>query len=117
MKYIEVGKSGVKASNLVMGCMRLKGKTPAEAEKLIRTAMEEGINYFDHADVHGRAGKRGECEEIFSKAIGLSKPSVREKMINQGKCGIVKSATGAYDFSKEHILKATDGILSRLNTD
>ncbi len=117
MKYIEVGKSGVKASNLIMGCMRLKGKTPAEAENLIRTAMEEGINYFDHADVYGRAGKRGECEEIFSKAIGLSKPSVREKMIIQSKCGIVKSATGAYDFSKEHILKATDGILSRLNTD
>ena len=27
MKYIEVGKSGIKASNVVMGCMRLKGKT------------------------------------------------------------------------------------------
>ena len=32
MKYIEVGTSGIKASNLVMGCMRLKGKTPEEAE-------------------------------------------------------------------------------------
>ena len=40
MKYIEVGKSGVKASNLIMGCMRLKGKTPTEAEKMIRTALE-----------------------------------------------------------------------------
>ena len=65
MKYIEVGKTGIKASNLIMGCMRLKGKETAEAEKIIRTSMEEGINYFDHADVYGSAGLRGECETIF----------------------------------------------------
>ena len=117
MKYIEVGKSGIKASNLIMGCMRLKGKTPAEAEKMIRTALEEGINYFDHADVYGSAGHRGECEEIFGKAVDLMDPSIREKMIIQGKCGIVKGEVGAYDFSKEHILEATDGIIKRLHTE
>lgn len=117
MKYIEVGKTGIKASNIIMGCMRLKGKTPAEAERIIRTAQEEGINYFDHADVYGSAGIRGECEEIFGKAMNLSNASVRESMIIQSKCGIVKSETGAYDFSKEHILEATDGILKRLNTE
>ncbi len=117
MKYIEVGKTGIKASNLIMGCMRLKGKTPEEAEHIIRTAMEEGINYFDHADVYGSAGMRGECETIFGKAMKLSEPSVREQMIIQSKCGIVKSQTGAYDFSKEHILESVDGILSRLNTE
>lgn len=117
MKQIEVGKSGIKASNIVLGCMRLKGKTPQEAEKIIRTALEEGINYFDHADVYGSPGRRGECEEIFSKAIGLNNPAVRESMFIQSKCGIVKSETGSYDFSKEHILSAVDGILKRLDTD
>ena len=117
MKQIEVGKSGIKASNVVLGCMRLKGKTPKEAEPIIRTALEEGINYFDHADVYGRDGYRGECEEIFGKAIGLSNPAVRESMYIQSKCGIVKSETGAYDFSKEHILSAVDGILKRLGTE
>ena len=117
MKRIEVGKSGIKASNIVLGCMRLKGKTPQEAEKIIRTALEEGINYFDHADVYGSPGRRGECEEIFSKAIGLNNPAVRESMFIQSKCGIVKSETGSYDFSKEHILSAVDGILKRLDTD
>lgn len=87
MKQIEVGKSGIKASNIVLGCMRLKGKTPQEAEKIIRTALEEGINYFDHADVYGSPGRRGECEEIFSKAIGLNSPAVRESMFIQSKCG------------------------------
>lgn len=117
MKQIEVGKSGIKASNIVMGCMRLKGKTPQEAEKIIRTALEEGINYFDHADVYGSADHRGECEEIFSKAIGLGSPAVRESMYIQSKCGIAKSETGSYDFSKEHILRAVDGILQRLDTE
>ena len=117
MKYIEVGTSGVKASNLIMGCMRLKGKTLKEAEEIIRTAMDCGINYFDHADVYGSAGQRGECEEIFGKAVGLSRPSVRESMIIQSKCGIIKSEVGAYDFSKEHILEAVDGILSHAALD
>ena len=43
MKQIEVGKSGIKASNIVLGCMRLKGKTPQEAEKIIRTALKKAL--------------------------------------------------------------------------
>ncbi len=118
MKYMEVGKSGVQASNIVLGCMRMKDKTPEEAEKVIRTAMEEGINFFDHADVYGNPGRRGECETIFGKAVRLSGNSLREKMIVQGKCGIVKGEKyGYYDFSKDHILEATDAILGRLNME
>lgn len=117
MKYIEVGKTGINASNLIMGCMRLKGKSSVEAEKIIRTSMEEGINYFEHADVYGSAGLRGECETIFGKAVDLKNASFREQVIIQSKCGIIKSETGAYDFSKEHILMSVDGILGRLNTE
>ena len=118
MKYLEVGTSGVKASNIVMGCMRLKGKTPGEAEKIIRTYMEEGVNYFDHADVYGRAEMRGECESVFGQAMDLRNASVREKMIIQGKCGIVKTDSGSYyDFSRDYILRAVDAILGRLNTE
>lgn len=117
MKCIEIGSSGVKASNLIMGCMRLKEKTLQEVELLVRTAMEEGINFFDHADIYGRNGHRGECEEIFGKAVNLSDPSIREKILIQSKCGIVKGETTSYDFSKEHILKSVDGILSRLGTE
>ena len=117
MKYIEVGTTGLKASNIIMGCMRLKGKTPKEADALVKNAMECGVNYFDHADVYGSAGQRGECEEIFGKMLKLSAPSLREKMIIQSKCGIIKSEIGSYDFSKEHIVKAADGILSRLGIE
>jgi predicted oxidoreductase len=109
MKYIKIGNTDLKASNVIMGNMRLKELSVTEAEKLIRTAMEEGINLFDHADIYGA----GECEELFAKAIGMDS-AIREKMILQSKCGIRR---GYFDFSKDHILTSVDGILNRLKTD
>ncbi|PLS02852.1 aldo/keto reductase [Neobacillus cucumis] len=109
MKYINIANTDLQASNIIMGNMRLPQLSTAEAENLIRSAMEEGINFFDHADIYGK----GKSEELFSEAIQLS-PSIREKMILQSKCGI---RNGYFDFSKEHILESVDGILKRLNTE
>lgn len=92
-----------------MGNMRLPQLSITEAENLIRSAMEEGINFFDHADIYGK----GKSEEIFSEAIQMNS-SIREKMILQSKCGI---RNGYFDFSKEHIIESVDGILKRLNTE
>lgn len=111
MKYINIANTDLTVSNIIMGNMRLTQLSVPEAEKLIRTAMEEGINFFDHADIYGK----GKCEEIFSEAIQMN-PSIREKMILQSKCGII-SPEGYFDFSKEHILESVDGILKRLNTE
>jgi predicted oxidoreductase len=90
--------------------MRLNGVGRGEAEKFVKTALELGANFFDHANVYGD----GECEEIFAQAIGMNS-AVREKIFLQSKCGIRKGI--AFDFSKEHILSAADGILKRLKTD
>lgn len=110
MKLIPLGKSGLQVPAVALGCMRIRDVSLREAEHLIRTSLELGCNYFDHADIYGG----GECESFFADAIHMS-PSVREKILLQSKCGIVSGVM--YDFSKEHILAATDGILSRLRTD
>jgi len=89
--------------------MRISGMTNQEISTLIHTARDEGINFFDHADVYGD----GKSEEKFSEAVNMN-PSLREKMILQTKCGIRK---GSFDFSKEHILEAVDGSLKRLRTE
>jgi predicted oxidoreductase len=94
---------------VAVGCMRITSLEKPEAERFIRTSMEEGANFFDHADIYGG----GTCEELFAEAIGMN-ASIREKMILQSKCGIRK---GMFDFSKEHILSSADGILKRLKTD
>lgn len=112
MKYIKVGGTDLVASNIIMGCMRIKHlATNEEIEKLIRTAMDEGINFFDHANVYGG----GSCESRFADALALDKnPSLREKIIIQTKCGLIK---GCYNFDKDHILESVDASLKRLKTD
>lgn len=109
MRTIKLGTSNLEVPVVAVGCMRINGLEQKEAETFVRTAMEAGANFFDHADIYGG----GKCEEIFAEAVQMS-PSVREKMILQSKCGIRQ---GQFDFSKEHILSSVDGILKRLNTD
>ncbi|HIZ19305.1 MAG TPA: aldo/keto reductase [Firmicutes bacterium] len=109
MKTIPLGKSGLMVPAVAVGCMRMAAKTDKEAEAFIRTALELGANFFDHADIYGG----GESEETFSRAVGMT-PRLREGMLLQSKCGIRQ---GMYDFSKEHILSSVDGSLKRLRTD
>jgi predicted oxidoreductase len=109
MRTIRLGKSQLQVPVVAVGCMRLHSLDKPSAERFIRTAMEQGANFFDHADIYGG----GKCEELFADAIGMN-ASIRERMILQSKCGIRK---GMFDFSKEHILQSVDGILQRLKTD
>jgi len=109
MRTIQLGTSTLQVPVVAVGCMRINRLDKPEAEKFIRTALEEGANFFDHADIYGG----GACEEIFADAIGMN-AGIRSSMILQSKVGIRK---GMFDFSKEHILSSVDGILKRLKTD
>ncbi len=109
MRTVPLGKSGLQVPAVAVGCMRMEAKTDREAEALIRTALEHGANFFDHADIYGG----GRSEEIFARSIGMT-PRLRESMFLQSKCGI---RSGMFDFSKGHILSSVDGILKRLRTD
>ncbi|MDR1947836.1 MAG: aldo/keto reductase [Spirochaetaceae bacterium] len=110
MRTINVGLSGLRAPVIAVGCMRINGISKAEAEGFVKTALDLGANFFDHADVYGG----GTCESIFAEAIGMN-DAVREGIILQTKCGIRPGV--AFDFSKEHILFSVDGSLKRLKTD
>jgi predicted oxidoreductase len=109
MKSINLGNGALTASAISLGCMRMAALDAKTAETVVRTSLEEGIDFFDHADIYGG----GKSEEVFAKAIGMS-PSVRAKILLQSKCGICQ---GYFDFSKEHILESADGILRRLKTE
>jgi len=91
MKTIDLGKSGLLASVISLGCMRVNELTEPELDRLIGTALEVGINFFDHADVYGG----GACEELFAGSLDRL-PIAREEVILQSKCGIRQ---GMYDFS------------------
>ena len=109
MKYLSIPGTSLKASNIVMGCMRINSLSISELDALIKGNMELGINFFDHADIYGK----GNCETLFGQAVDLHS-SLRDSMIIQTKCGI---RPGFFDFSKDHILNSVDQSLQRLNTD
>jgi predicted oxidoreductase len=78
--------------------------------KVIETAVDNGITFFDHADIYGR----GECERIFADALAKTEIK-RDDLFIQSKCGIVPGKM--FDFSKEHIISSVEGILQRLDMD
>ena len=107
MKKIQI--ADMQASQIILGCMRIiePGKNPV---KVIETAYENGINFFDHADIYGA----GQCETVFAEA--LAQTSIRrEDIYLQSKCAIRPGI--AFDFSKEHIIQSVEGSLKRLQTD
>ena len=109
MKTITLNNTNLSIPEIGMGCMRIVELENADAVKgWVNTALEHGINFFDHADIYGK----GRCEELFGQVLT---PSLREKIILQSKCSIRPGI--AFDFSKEHILNSVDGILKRLNTE
>ncbi|WP_072524104.1 aldo/keto reductase [Clostridium sp. Marseille-P3244] len=109
MRTVNLGDMKVPA--IAVGCRRINNLEKPEAELFIRTAMDLGANFFDHADLYG--GMKSDAR--FAEAIDM-KPSIREKMFIQTKCGI-RPAMNAFDLSKDYILSSVDGSLKRLRTD
>jgi predicted oxidoreductase len=128
MKTIQLGSTALEVSRIAYGCMGLGGswdraepigdQSKREAVTAIRAALDEGINFFDHADIY----RWGKSEEAFA-AIWTDAPHLREKIFVQSKCGIVlpggrpESTVGQFDFSYEHIIRSVEGSLRRLQTD
>ena len=113
MKYINFGENSRKVSKIILGLMRISEMSVKETEHLILGALDNGINALDIADCYGA----GKCEQILGRVFS-SNPDLRGKVWLQSKCGIrYDEEFTYYDFSKEHILKAADDILTRLQTD
>lgn len=122
MKYANIGNSHLRSSRLIYGCMRIAGDQSKNSSnkglRAVRTAIEEGYNHFDHADIYAD----GESERLFSLVL-KDAPHLRESLLITSKCGIRmvndtgEKAPKRYDFSKEYIWKSVEGSLQRLNTD
>jgi len=110
VKRLALPQTNLTASNLILGLMRITELDDNAIRTLVGTALDEGVDFFDHADVYGGDHL---CERRFGDAVQLSS-SEREKVRIQTKTGIVP---GAFDFSKQHILESVDASLAALRTD
>ncbi|WP_019908459.1 aldo/keto reductase [Paenibacillus sp. HW567] len=109
VKRINAGNGALEVAEISLGCMRIADLSPKEADVHIHSALEAGIDFFDHADIYAA----GKAEEVFGDVLSSSS-GMREQLMIQTKCGIRQ---GFFDFSKEHIVNSVENSLKRLKTD
>jgi len=123
MRYRTLGPSGLLVSELCLGTMTFGGADgmwgqigqlrQPEADALVKTALDAGINFIDTANVY--AG--GESERILGQSIrnlGLARDDVVIATKVLGPMGEGPNARGA---SRAHILAQAKASLSRLQMD
>ncbi len=112
MEQRNVGKSGLRVSNVGLGCNNFGWLIDADiSEKIIHKALDLGVTLFDTAPVYGVNG--GESEQILGKALGARRRDVTVLT----KFGMTLDRTGRTNTSRAALLKEIEASLARLNTD
>jgi aryl-alcohol dehydrogenase-like predicted oxidoreductase len=122
MRYRPLGKTGLYVSEICLGTMTFGGKgfweaigklPAAEAEALVGTSLDAGVNFVDTADVYSE----GESEKLLGAALAsLSRP--RDQVVVATKVrGRMGSGPNEMGLSRGHILSSIDASLTRLRLD
>lgn len=120
MKYNFLGNSGLKVSALGFGAGTLGGKGQIfsawgnagqqEANQMIGSCLEAGVNFFDTADVYSE----GESERILGRALA----SHRQNSIISTKVSVrTDEKINHVGFSRHYLIHAVEQSLKRLQTD
>lgn len=109
MRQVSIGLENINASEIALGLMRIPDKTIDETVNLLETAVDQGINFFDNADIYGS----GDAETRFGDALAASTIN-RDNILIQTKVGIGQHQ---YNFSKKHIVEGLNGSLERMGLD
>lgn len=112
MKQINIVNGPQNASVIIQGCMRMPSLTNEEAAKVIRTAYDCGVNFFDHATCYG---ENGAAETKFGDSFPLTGLK-REDIYIQSKCGLCFDRN-VFDWSKDTIISSVDDSLRRLRVE
>jgi aryl-alcohol dehydrogenase-like predicted oxidoreductase len=115
-----LGRSGLEVSPIGLGTVKLgrnsdvKYPAPfelpsdAQIEKLLRTALDLGVNLIDTAPAYGGSEKR----------LGAFVAAHREKLVLATKCGeIYENGRSTYDFSARAITTSVENSLRNLRSD
>lgn len=121
MKYRNLGRTGIKVSELCLGTMQF-GWTADESQSLeiLSAAFDKGVNFIDTADVYSRwaeGNPGGVAESIIGKWLKENKVS-REKVVIATKVrGRMGDSPNDQGLSRAHIFNAVENSLRRLQTD
>ncbi|MBG6182637.1 aryl-alcohol dehydrogenase-like predicted oxidoreductase [Arthrobacter sp. CAN_A214] len=118
--YRRLGNSGLSVSTVGLGCNNLgRAGTPTETQDgtnaVIGAAIDAGINFFDVADIYGKAP--GTSEEMLGRALG----GRRDDVVLATKFGADMGGANGPDWgargSRRYIVRAVESSLRRLGTD
>lgn len=113
MKYRQVGKSGLKVSEISIGGWLTFGSSVHDetAHDILALAVERGINFIDVADIYAK----GESERVVGEFI---KDLDRTKLVISSKTYWPMSQdVNDRGLSRKHIMESVEKSLKRLNTD
>ena len=114
MELKQLGRTGVKVSELCLGCMMFGGKTrPDDSYPIIDRAIDAGVNFIDTANVYSR----GESEKVTGEA--LKRNGKRPSIVLATKVhGVMADdEPNASGNSRRHIIEQCEASLKRLQTD
>ncbi len=119
MKYVDLGKTGLKVSKICLGTMQFGWSVEKdESMKIMDRAWDLGINFFDTADIYSRWAENsypGKTEEIIGE--WLQRSGVRDDLILATKVRHPMSdKPNDQGLSRRHIRRSIDGSLQRLKT-
>ncbi|THV30837.1 aldo/keto reductase [Glycomyces paridis] len=117
MEYTQLGRAGVKVSRIVLGTMNFGPATDEdEAHRIMDRALELGVNFFDTANVYGRA-RKGWTEQIVGRWLA-SRPEARDKIVLATKVyQVMAEGPNERGLSAYHIRAQIEASLKRLQTD
>jgi aryl-alcohol dehydrogenase-like predicted oxidoreductase len=118
MKYMNLGRSGLRVSRIALGCMSFGVEArewrldETASGTVIRQALESGINFFDTADMYGA----GESETVLGRMI--QKFARRDEVVIATKVYYpVRPDANGRGLSRKAIFAAIDASLQRLGSD
>jgi len=118
MEYTQLGRTGLKVSRLCLGTMNFGPATEEpDAHTIMNQAHENGINFFDTANVYGWGENRGRTETIIGNWFAKD-PTNRDRTVLATKLyGDMGSWPNEGRLSALNIRRACDASLRRLRTD
>lgn len=119
MEYRRLGKSGLQLSELSLGSWLTFGKQIKNniAEDLMKLAYDNGVNFFDNAEIYAR----GESEKVMGKILKKMKWDRDSYVVSSkvffGYRGTENTKPNQNGLSRKHVFEACNQALERLKLD
>jgi aryl-alcohol dehydrogenase-like predicted oxidoreductase len=125
LRYVNLGRTGLRVSAILLGCGNFggigsapeffgQGESEAEAARIMDAALDAGINVFDTADAYGG----GRSEEYIGRWLAGKGSAVRDQLLLSSKLfNPVGEGPNDWGLSRRQVFRQVEASLRRLGAD